>query len=52
MMEWEKVVVLFRLGNIILEIQKLVKDLDFMEGFEVILMGRNEIDELIFEWKL
>ena len=51
MMEWEKVVASFRSGNITPEIQKLVKDLDFMEGPEAILTGRNEIDELIFERK-
>lgn len=51
MMEWEKVVASFRSGNITSEIQKLVKDLDFMEGPEAILTGRNEIDELIFERK-
>ena len=51
MMEWEKVVASFRSGNITSEIQKLVKDLDFMEGPEAILTGRNEIDELTFERK-
>lgn len=51
MIEWEKVVASFRSGNITPEIQKLVKDLDFMEGPEAILIGRNEIDELIFERK-
>ena len=51
MMEWEKVVASFRSGDITPEIQKLVKDLDFMEGPEAILTGRNEIDELIFERK-
>ena len=51
MMEWEKVVASFRSGNITPEIQKLVKDLDFMEGPEAILTGRNELDELIFERK-